>query len=146
MACYSRLALVLVLLVLAGTPTSGQVDAFQVVVNRSNSTDSMTSKKLARTFFKKDLQWPSGFRVLAVDQVPASPVRVAFSEEVLGKTVRQTQSYWQRALFSGLDVPLLEMADDAEVMEFVSQNAGAVGYVGAGTELIDGIRVLEVTR
>ncbi len=144
MARVSRTAFMLTALLLVGLPTHGQDAEFLVVVNRSNPTESITSKKLARIFFKKDLKWPSGFGALAVDQVPDSPVRALFSDEILGKTVKQTQSYWQRALFSGLDVPLPELANDAEVLAFVSQNASAVGYVGAGTEIIDGARVLEV--
>jgi ABC-type phosphate transport system substrate-binding protein len=144
MARIFKTALVLTILLLGGLPTHGQEGEFLIVVNRSNPTDSMTSKKLARIFVKKDLKWPSGFGALAVDLAPESPVRTIFSNEVLGRTVAQTQSYWQRALFSGLDVPLPELANDAEVLAFVSQNASAVGYIGAETETIDGTRVLEI--
>lgn len=132
--------------VAVGAPLRAEPAEYQVIVNAANATPSLSLKQLSRLFLKKELRWPSGFGVLPVDQVANSPVRAAFSEDVLDKSVSQVQSYWRKVLFSGLDVPPPELESDEQVLDFVSQNAGAVGYVARGTALREGVKVLEVTR
>jgi len=44
------------------------------------------------------------------------------------------KSYWQQQIFSGRDVPPVEKSSDAQVVAFVKQNPGAIGYVAEGTD------------
>jgi hypothetical protein len=58
--------------------------------------------------------------------------------------VGAVRAFWQQQIFSGRDVPPPELASDKEVMEFVKQHAGAVGYMSPTTPLGAGVKSIQV--
>lgn len=61
-------------------------------------------------------------------------VRERFARKVLDKSPMAVKAYWNQQIFAGRDVPPLEKPSDAEVVAFVRQNPGAVGYVSGGAD------------
>ena len=49
-------------------------------------------------------------------------------------------------VFSGLGSPPEELGSDAAVLDFVAHNVGAIGYIAAGTPLVDRVKALKVTE
>jgi ABC-type phosphate transport system substrate-binding protein len=118
----------------AGVATAA--DVFVVIVHPSVTGASIRRADLGAVFLKKASRWSSGGRAVPVDQSGTSPVRIAFSEGVLGQPVAQVVQYWQKQMFSAARLtPPPVKGSDAEVIAFVAKNAGAVGYVAAGTPL-----------
>ncbi len=72
-----------------------------------------------------------------------SATREAFSNEVHGRNVGAIRSYWQQAAFSGAGTAPVERSNDAEIIDFVKANAGAVGYISASSEAT-GVKVISV--
>lgn len=116
---------------------------FKVIVNNANGKSSLAKKDLSQLFMKKTPQWSDGTPVVAVDQTEKSAVREKFTQEVHGKSVSAVKSYWQQQIFSGRDVPPVEKSSDAQVIAFVRQNAGAIGYVAEGADTA-GVKVVAV--
>ncbi len=56
------------------------------------------------------------------------------------------ESFWQQQIFSGKDVPPEKKKSDAEVIEFVSANPGAIGYVSVSASLGDGVKAVSVSE
>src|SRR5690349_15446086 len=106
--------------------------AFVVVVNDQNASDGVSRIVVSRFFLKKAARWENGAVVLPVDLPANSPIRDAFSREVLAKSVSSIKAYWQQQIFSGRDVPPPEKMNDAAVLEFVQSNPNAIAYVSAG--------------
>jgi hypothetical protein len=73
----------------------------------------------------------------------SSRVREAFSQAVHGRSAAAVRSYWLKILFSGRGVPPPERRSDREVLAYVQERPGAVGYVSE-TAPTDGARVLTV--
>lgn len=119
---------------------------FKVVVNVSNPMDSISPKALSGLFLKKDLTWPDGRTVLAVDLEPDSPVRAAFTTQIHGKKVSSIKSYWQRQIFAGKAVPPMELETDAEVLAYVSVKQTAVGYISSASPLRASVKELVVEQ
>ena len=119
-------------------------DAFVVIVHPSVGGAGIKRADLGAVFLKKAQRWGgSGGLAMPVDQSGTSPVRSAFSEGVLGQPVAQVVQYWQKQMFSAARLtPPPVKATDAEVIAFVAKNAGAVGYVAAGTPLPPEVRAL----
>ena len=127
-----------------GSPLTAQGASFKVVVNDSNPATAMSKTEISRLLLKKTTRWERGNKVEPVDQLPKSSVRVAFSQAVLGKDVDKIKSYWQAQLFSGKASAPPELASDADILDYVRRNAGAIGYVSKSASLGDGVKVLEV--
>jgi ABC-type phosphate transport system substrate-binding protein len=116
-----------------GATSTGR--AFFVVVHRKNKTTALDKKALTQVFLKKRTQWSDDSVILPVDQSKSSAVREQFSEEVLGRSVAAVRAYWNQLVFSGRGVPPPELGSDEEVLRYVGQHAGAIGYVSAASDV-----------
>jgi ABC-type phosphate transport system substrate-binding protein len=102
-----------------------------VIVNPANSISTLSPEDLARLFLGRATTFPNGQRAIPVNQAPASTVRVAFDQALLGKSQSQIRAFWATQMFSGAGVPPAEAPDDAAVLARVSADANAIGYVAA---------------
>ena len=117
---------------------------FYVIVNRSNAIASVPREELSDVFMKRVRSWPDRSDILPVDQPVRSRVRDAFSRYVHGKSVAFVTRYWQRLIFSGRAIPPPEVSSDAAVVEFVTKNRGAIGYISDPSRVTDAVKVIEV--
>ena len=101
---------------------------------------------MSRYFLKKVTKWQNGTKVQPVDQVERSGVRQAFSSEIHAKDVAWIKSYWQKMFFSGRATAPPELSSDDEVLGFVRSQPAGIGYVAAGTDVGDGVKVVEITQ
>jgi len=142
-----RRALLFALTSIAGATVLGEASAAQpvyvIVVHPANPSTSVPRKFLADVFLKKTTRWDHGEVIRPVDQVPDSPVRRRFSEEVIKRSVAAVRSYWQQLIFAGRDVPPPEVPSDEDVIKFVLKYPGAVSYV-SGTADVDGAKIVSV--
>jgi ABC-type phosphate transport system substrate-binding protein len=116
---------------------------YKVIVNSANGTSSLPKKELSQLFMKKTPKWSDATPVVAVDQTEKAAARERFTQEVHGKSVAAVKSYWQQQIFSGREVPPVEKSSDAQVVAFVKQNAGAIGYVSDSADT-GGVKVIDV--
>jgi ABC-type phosphate transport system substrate-binding protein len=138
----SFLLLGMLLLPQAGTTQEAE---FKVVVSPETSVESLPRRDVARMFLKRTSSWPDGTAVIPVDQSSRSPVRLLFTREVLGvegfDKMSAVENYWQQQIFSGRGSPPAVKASDADVIEFVAANPGAIGYVSATAD-VSSVRTL----
>lgn len=125
--------------------SAAQSSDFKVIVHQDNPASRLTKKDVSNFLLKKSTRWnENGFQapVSPIDLDGKNPTREDFSKEVHGRSVSTIKNYWQRQIFGGHEAPPPEVASDAEVVAFVRNNRGAIGYVSSGTRL-DGVK--EVT-
>ena len=126
-----------------------EVVAFKVIVPVSNPTKQLSKQELSQLFLKKVTQWKdSNEAVLPIDLVDNSPVRQKFSKMIHGREVASIKAYWQKQIFAGRGVPPEEKKSDEEVLKYVSENPGAVGYLSEATQIdaYPNVKVLEITN
>ena len=124
-----------------------EVVAFQVIVHVSNPTKQLSKQELSQLFLKKVTQWKDNNEaVLPIDLVDNSPVRQKFSESIHGREVASIKAYWQKQIFAGRGVPPEEKKSDEEVLKYVSENPGAVGYLAEATTIdaYNNVKVLTI--
>jgi ABC-type phosphate transport system substrate-binding protein len=112
--------------------------AFKIVVQAENPTSELKKEDIAQLFLKKVKKWKQNDeKVLPVDLLENAPVRAKFSEAIHGKKVSFVKAYWQKQIFSGREVPPVEKESDEEVLKYVAQNLGAIGYVSESAKIDD---------
>jgi hypothetical protein len=116
---------------------------YRVIVAPSSPFVSVDRQFLQDALLKKVSTWPNGAVIRPVDLAPSSRVRRQFTEDVLRRSVEAVRSYWQQRIFSGRDLPPPELDTDEEVVKYVLQHEGAVGYVSAGAD-IEGLKIVSV--
>jgi hypothetical protein len=122
---------------------------YKIVVAPSNRMSEVKRNELAKLFLRKMTRWQDGQEVLPVDQWARSPVRVAFTRDILRaeglSQLSAVESYWIQQLYSGRGTPPPVKSSDAEVLDFVARNPGAVGYVATDADTT-GVRVVPVAQ
>ncbi len=111
-----------------------------VIVNLAN-TDNITMDDVQKTYLAKTKTFPGGKRAEAFDQAEGSPTRVEFVEKVVKKDEAQMKAYWSRLIFTGKGIPPKVMGSDADVIDAVSKNPNAIGFIDAGA-VTDKVKVV----
>jgi ABC-type phosphate transport system substrate-binding protein len=118
--------------------------AYVVIVHPSNKATRLEKKTIADVFLKKRTRWSAAGRtILPVDLTKKSAIRKRFSEEVLGRNLSAVRTYWNQLVFSGRGVPPPEVDSDADVIAYVLEHPGAIGYVSASADVKDA-RVVQI--
>ncbi len=118
---------------------------FVVIVNAANPVTSLSTEQASRIFLKKVTSWEDGRAMLPVDLPERSPVRIAFTLQVIRRQVAAVSAYWQQRIFSGRELPPPVKDSDAEIVLFVEKHPTAIGYVSVSAMLSDKIRAVELT-
>lgn len=124
-----------------------QTPDFKIIVNSANPKTSIGKSQVSSYLLKKKSRWDgwdAGVGVDPVDLAGQSPVRVAMSEEIHGRSVASIKNYWQRQIFSGRSTPPPELDSESEVVSFVESNRGAIGYVSAATRVSGDAKELSI--
>jgi ABC-type phosphate transport system substrate-binding protein len=136
-----------ILLVLAAATIQNPVASadlrFQVVVHPAVEGSAIKRETLSSIFLGELSRWGTGVRVKPVDQSMRSPVRAAFTEEVLSRPFHGIQFYWADMIQKGVAPPPVKQSD-AEVIKYVARTEGAVGYVSLGAVVPDTVKTLSV--
>lgn len=126
---------------------SGPADAaVQIIVNAQSGPTTLTAEELESVFLGKKTLWGSGVKVLpALPQEESVPAK-EFIETMLNKTVAQYQGYWKRRLFSGGGTVPRAFATNAEIVDFVGKNPGAIAVTAEPATEDDKIKVVSITK
>lgn len=130
-------------IILIAFATEATAQSFEVIVNEANTTETISEKELSEIFLKTKVKWEDGSSIEPVDLNARSEIREAFSQQIHGRGVGAIRNHWQQAAFSGAGTAPLERSSDAEVINFVKANPGAVGYISAGTDA-SGVKILSI--
>jgi ABC-type phosphate transport system substrate-binding protein len=132
-------------LLAAGRPLGAAGESgVAVVVNATNSVTQISSEDVARMFLKKVRTWPDGRMAAPVDQSSTSSVRAQFGKEILRLTLGQQKEYWMAQTLSGRELPPRALEGDAQVLDFVGSQTGAIAYVSAHAELPPTVKAVKV--
>jgi protein TonB len=138
--CAALIGTAAALLIAASSPA--QESGFKVIVNPANPASSVSKAQLTNMFLRRTGTWDNGQPVQPVDQTESSPLRQAFSREVLGMT---PSAAVQRMAAASNGEPPLSVATDREVLAYVRLKPGAIGYVSASTP-VPGVKVVPIGR
>jgi len=114
-------------LVLPGAAAWAATDLV-VIVNPASGVDRMSRDEVTAIFMGRTRKLPSGITALPIDQTTDGD-KPRFYKELINKDIPEGNSYWARLIFSGQGSPPRQADNVAEVIEIVSGNKGAIGYV-----------------
>jgi hypothetical protein len=126
---------ILLLTAILITTVATHAQAYKVIVNPQNPVTSLSVGEASNFFLKKTSKWANGEKIVPIDLKADSPIREAFTKNVHKKTVGTIKSYWQQYVFAGSGTPPIEKNTDAEIIDYVKKNVGAIGYISATADV-----------
>lgn len=100
-----------------------------IIVNPASGVERISRDEVTAIFMGRTKKLPSGITALPIDQVASNRDKARFYAELINKELSEINSYWARLIFSGQASPPRQADTVAEVIEIVSSNKGAIGYV-----------------
>ncbi|HTW23197.1 MAG TPA: substrate-binding domain-containing protein [Candidatus Baltobacteraceae bacterium] len=107
-------------------------DEIDVVVNKSNSVDSLTLADVKKIFDGDKGSWSNGKRITVIMLAQGSPERDAVLHDIYKMSESDYSKYFMQASFTGkVDAPPKDDNSASQVKQDVAGNPGAIGYVKA---------------
>ncbi|MDH5510715.1 MAG: hypothetical protein OEZ32_10230 [Nitrospinota bacterium] len=108
--------------------------ALVVIVNIANPVKQLSAGELEKIYLGKRGFWEWGKPIKMIDLIEENinedkSARAIFSVEYLDKSLPSLKSYWIRAIFSGRGQPPLVFGKSGDVLNYVSDNVEAIGYI-----------------
>jgi len=114
----------------------------QVIVNKKNDVQSFSKHDLKQIFLAKKRIFSSGRPIYLVTNTEDEDLLSAFTS-LIGFNVSKFSRVWIKISLSGEAPPPEEAEDDAEMIELVSKEVGAIGFVKKGN-VSDKVKVVEI--
>lgn len=105
--------------------------------NNANNLDAETIKKI---YLGKLKSYDNGSKVNPVNQ-DGNTITDEFNEKVVGKSSSQLNAYWSKLVFTGKGTPPEKLSSDQAVIDYVSGNNDAIGYID-GSKVSDKVKVV----
>ena len=118
-----------IILLITAMVFSFNVSAAMVVIGNPAGGDALSKSDVKKLFMGKKTKLSNGNKAKIIELVDGAPARVAFHEATTGRSESQLQSSWARLVFTGKAEAPVQVADDAAVIDAVSADADAIGYI-----------------
>jgi hypothetical protein len=103
--------------------------SFSVIVSSKSTLTRVTSEEVVRLYLGKTSKIQET-EMMPTDYKDHLEIAKAFHKQVLKKTPLQYQQYWASLIFTGkAKPPLASIEKSDEMIEYVSSNIHAIGYV-----------------
>lgn len=115
---------------------------FVMVVHLSNDLTSISRQEAALIFLSKKRSWSDGKTItVIINEKPQ--IYSIFSQRILKRSTRQYLIFRKKMLFRGQGIPPQTVNTDQEVIDFVSNHRGGVGYISPKA-LTQAVKILAI--
>lgn len=112
-----------------------------IIANENVIVDEVDYRTIQRIFYGKKSRWPDDTKIIPV-MLHSGETHTLFVEEVLKKSVTKFIIYWKQALFTGKGIPPKSFDNENELVRYVAETSGAIGFVSSGARLKDVKRII----
>lgn len=106
-----------------------------IIVNQENPVDQLTAGEVKLYWLRKiKKRWPVlNKNIKPVDRKTKTPGQDAFYSKVLGMSAGDVETYFNAKQYESGEKPQDKFGSDEAIIEFVGQEAGAIGFVSASS-------------
>ena len=102
-----------------------------VIASEQNVNNlKLTTENLNLIYWRKQQFWPQGLRIQPVNLRSQHPLRIQFSQSILGSLPEEQVDYWNGQYFNGI-LPPHSVDSEEAVLRYVVKTKGAIGYINA---------------
>jgi ABC-type phosphate transport system substrate-binding protein len=131
----------------AGFPPQGRAaadDSLAIVVNRSNPVESLSFLELRKIFLENQDHWSNGRRITVIMLEPGKVERQVVLAQIYQMDEKDFNKYFLHGMLTGeVHVAPKAMTNSTEVLKFVFNVPGAIGYVKA-SDVNDSVKVVRI--
>jgi ABC-type phosphate transport system substrate-binding protein len=119
-------------------------DSLGIVVNRSNPVENLSFAELRKIFMGEQTHWSNGRRITVVMLEAGKQERQAILTQIYRMDDKDFNKHFIQGMFTGeIHAAPKTLATSTEVLKFVLNVPGAIGYV-RGAEADESVKVVRV--
>ncbi|GAK59554.1 hypothetical protein U27_06539 [Candidatus Vecturithrix granuli] len=123
--------------------SSGVTWAEMLIIAHQNISETTISQKdIQEIFLGKRVQWKDNTAIHPAT-IKNPELHEVFLKHYVKKTSSQWIAHWKRMVFTGNGTPPQQFDTQQELLEYVANTSGAIGYVDAETS-IENVTILKV--
>lgn len=106
-----------------------------IIVNKENTVDALTVGEVKLYWLRKiKKRWPDlNKNIKPVDRKGSNPEQEAFYSKVLGMSAADVETFFSQRQYESGEKPQDKLANDAAIIDFVSEEAGAIGFINTSS-------------
>lgn len=124
-----------------GSATFALASDILIIANKGVSESSLSKDQLQRIFLGKMSRWENGDRVYFC--LLKNELLDEFTQDYLGQNSSNFVRYWKEEVFTGKGSMPPFYEKDEDLIQYVSQKKGAIGFVSSGANT-DSVKVISV--
>ena len=113
-----------------------------IVANKSVPAESLEKSELKDIFLGDTIKWQDKSKINIVVQKDGK-AHSEFVKEITRKSASQFRNYWKKMVFTGKGSSPKSFDKSADLLAYVAETKGAIGYVDAGIQP-KGVKVIKV--
>ncbi len=124
--------------------SSGIASADDVIVigNRSVPVSTLNPREVKMIYLGKMKTWDNGHKVFFA-KLGDDNISERFLKHYVKKNPSIYSKFWKKQVFTGGGKPPIEFKKEKDLVKYVSETAGAVGYIGSKS-YTDSVKILSV--
>lgn len=144
MSALNKTRCVILVLAAIGRPHPARAQDVVLVVNNGARISQIKTADLRAIFVGAKTRFPDGSRAIPVT-LKGGPAHEVFLKHYVGEGPTEFRSRWQKVAFTGQGTMPKVFDSEADVIEFVANTPGALGYVSriAGQDRVKAIVVVK---
>jgi ABC-type phosphate transport system substrate-binding protein len=128
-----RAIIAFILFVALLSPVISLADGVVIVANKDVPASGLAEADVKKIFLGNKTTWDSGEKIVFVVQDRTDAGKL-FLKTYVKKSASQYDNYWKKQVFTGKGKAPMSFSSDQELVEYVDQTPGAVGYVSSGAD------------
>lgn len=106
-----------------------------IIINKENPVEKLTAGEVKLYWLRKiKKRWPElNKNIKPVDRKTKSAEQDAFYSKVLGMSAADVETYFNAKQYESGEKPQDKLGSDADIINFVGEEAGAIGFVNAAS-------------
>lgn|GEM_PF-2677406 len=111
------------------------------IVHSEFPHETLTKKQIADVYLGRCIRWSPVLKAFPIDQGKDSEMGKAFLSKIVEMYGWEYENWWVEVSISGQAMPIQIAGSDEEVVEYVKNTKGAIGYICASTPH-EGVKVV----
>ena len=103
-----------------------------IIAHKESPESSLSAKELQEIFLGKRVQWADNSSIHPAT-VKEDTLHKAFLKQYIKKSPSQWLAHWKRMVFTGNGTPPKQFDSQEELLDYVAETSGAIGYIDEET-------------
>ncbi|WP_317898027.1 hypothetical protein [Aurantibacillus circumpalustris] len=106
-----------------------------IIVNKENSVTTLSESEVKLYWMRKiKKRWPDiNKNIRPADYKSKTAAQTTFYSKVLGLTASDVETYFTQKQYDSAEKPQDKLTSDAEMVNFVANEVGAIGFINASS-------------